>query len=177
MQSLIRLWEWLKTLLLMLNKEYLKQLKNTSVSNQLLSKPNKQLEDSESISFKTDREKGEWEILKIKNKLLVKITEYLSKLSKEKANKEIIITSIFRTLEEQKKIYGVNVFSVHVLWRALDVRSFIYTEEQIKYFVEEINKKFMYDPTRTYLKVCLYHSVNHNGWHLHLQTCDKTVEV
>ena len=126
------------------------------------------------IKFKTDREEVEFETLKKKNPLLIKIVEFIEKFVTATFKKDIVITSIFRSKKEQKEIYGFPKPSTHMEWRAVDIRSNIYSDVQCKQLKDAVNAAFTYDKKRPEMKVALWHQVNDNGYHFHLQTHPNT---
>ena len=80
---------------------------------------------------------------------------------------EPVVTCIFRTREEQKRIYGKDKppFSVHEFWRGLDLRASEWGELRCRELAHWINNVFVYGKGK---EACLYHNVG-RGQHLHLQ--------
>lgn len=81
-----------------------------------------------------------------------------------------VITSIART-EEENAAAGAES-DAHVSLRAFDVRSFVYTEEQIEDIKQYMNKEFeMYAAVNSkgHRVLCVYHKVEGGGMHFHLQ--------
>ena len=126
------------------------------------------------MRFKEDRLIEEWDQLKSKNKLLRNIAMDIDSFCKNNFNQEIIITSIFRTEEEQTKIYGYPKPSVHMYWRGLDFRSWVFTEEEIKKITEYVSSKYGYDKLRPEKKVAFRHKVKDGAEHFHVQTHPKS---
>ncbi len=125
------------------------------------------------IEFKSDRVLQEWDSpylsQKLKNIILI-----LATYSWYIFEKKIIITSIFRTQEEQDKYYSTNENykkkpwkSVHQLWRGVDLRSYIYTDVEIQSLLK-ITNTIPYDLNRPNKKTAIYHNVG-VGDHLHIQ--------
>ena len=88
--------------------------------------------------------------------------------------KDIVITGLLRTQQEQNEIYKKNPDyikkpwkSVHQYGRGCDLRSSIYTSKEIAKFVDFLNM-LTYDPKRPNKKTCTFHNVG-KGDHLHLQ--------
>lgn len=80
----------------------------------------------------------------------------------------IVITSAWRPV----KIHP-NDSKIHTMTplRAADLRSRVF--DQPEKIAEAINNKWIYDPGRPNMKVCLYHNTG-RGWHFHLQVHPKT---
>ena len=90
----------------------------------------------------------------------------------EKFKKVAVVTHILRSREEQIRFYkgDKEKRSTHEFRRAVDLRSSIYTEEEITELVDYLNKSF----PRTRFKTVLYHSVG-LGWHFHIQVSPEPV--
>ncbi len=59
--------------------------------------------------------------------------------------------------------------------RGYDLRSTVYPVPQN--IVDDVNKHWIYDPSRPEKKCVLYHKVEGNAYHLHFQVHDNTVYV
>ena len=125
------------------------------------------------MNFKTDRERDEWAELFNKNKMLYSIALDVSSFSIREFGIMPLITEIQRSAEENEAIYGYRKVTVHMYWRGLDFRSWLYTTEQVKKIEEYINNKYYYDKNRPSKKVCLAHNVG-AGMHFHFQTHPRT---
>jgi len=125
------------------------------------------------MKFKTDREKQEWGQLFEKNSMLYSIILDVASFSIREFGIMPMVTEIQRTAEENEAIYGYRKMTVHMFWRGLDLRSWIYTEDQVKKIEEYINDKYFYDFRRPGKKVCLAHNVG-AGMHFHFQTHPRT---
>jgi len=107
-----------------------------------------------------------------KNGKLHKLLALLDDYSYLNFGLRITITEIYRTQEEFDKLYAQTppekrpARSPHQDWNAADIRSSIYTEEQI-------NKMLTFLNTFTYKtgvkKVAIYHAIAGNVGHLHVQ--------
>jgi len=97
--------------------------------------------------------------------LIVDVSEYV--FSEYKKN--ITITMIYRTQAEQEGIYGVGYAkkSPHQFWQAIDLRSKVFTTEEIDDIVEYINNG--YNKSNYYKWSAKNHEVNGHGTHFHIQ--------
>ena len=124
------------------------------------------------IKFKTVRVSKEWESGKLPQKLkdiIVLLAYYSITFFKI----PITITCIFRTQEEQDKIYQGNVTyhhkpwkSNHQYWNAIDLRSKDFTEKQIEILVSIANTIRYRTKGKT---TAVYHKVNGGAFHFHIQ--------
>lgn len=126
-----------------------------------------------------DRLKKELESLKVQNKPLYDILFDLADWVKDQFKKDLIVTGIFRTPEEQALIYKndarykVRPFkSPHQFWDAFDLRDTIFTQDEIPKIVQHLNDT--YNPTNGYKWTAMNHTVG-LGWHFHVQYRKKIV--
>ena len=129
------------------------------------------------INFKTARNKKEWQLLRDKNNLLFKMIEEVADFAKDKFNKRIVITSVLRLKKEQIDLHGFAKPSPHMYWRAVDLRSWIFTPEENSSIVEYINSRYIYDPNRPALKCCVFHKIKGNVYHFHFQVHPSTQKI
>lgn len=97
------------------------------------------------IEFKTQNEKDEWHSGNV-NPKLISIINILSMICFSLFNKIITITEVFRTQEENDKIYGwtesnnsTRPISVHTYWRGVDIRTFNFKKSEIEIIVNILN--------------------------------------
>lgn len=107
------------------------------------------------VEFKTVKLFEQYKILKIKNPHLHKFIESLPKKC------DAVITDIYRTKEEQIKIYGYLRKSKHMDWKAVDIRTWNLTSECIR----SIMKK----SSETKGIWALRHKVKGNADHIHIE--------
>jgi hypothetical protein len=123
------------------------------------------------ILFKTDRIKQEFLKLQTLNPNLYKLIGIIGFFCEEELHKDITLTEVFRTQEEQKALYAQTpperrpAFSPHMYWRAVDIRSFNFTQAEIARILALANC-FRYVQGKP---VALCHSVTGNAMHLHFQ--------
>ena len=129
------------------------------------------------ISFKADRQQKEWESRQVKDKLKL-IVYIMAMVSFFLFKKKITITDIFRTQEENDKIYGWKLgcgrkrkYSVHSAWRGVDIRIRGYKKEQLKILVS-IGNSFPYDVKRSRIKTAKWGDKLHTN-HIHFQCFSK----
>lgn len=115
-----------------------------------------------------------------RNQSLQEVLENLASFASLEFNKDVIITAIYRTQEEQDKIYKgkVNARGVsydanpwkspHQLWEAIDIRSTVYNSQEIQRMLAFLNC-FKY---RQNQPVAIYHNVG-LGDHFHIQYQSK----
>jgi hypothetical protein len=106
-----------------------------------------------------ERLKKELEQLKTFNYSLYEILKDLNEYTKTNFNLDIVLTHIFRTKEEQETFYGKGTkkISPHQLWHSVDIRTFIFTHEQISQIEDYINNK--YNKNNYYRWTCKNHYI------------------
>ena len=84
-------------------------------------------------------------------------------------SKDIVITSIYRSPEEQAILYANDpnpiIHSPHETWEAFDLRSSDFDSEEIQR-IKDFANTF---PYRNGLPSCLYHVIPGNVYHFHFQ--------
>lgn len=125
------------------------------------------------ISFKTKRIEKEWNDLKFKNKDLYDLVEDLSVWVNKEMGKQLVLTMIYRTQEEQDYLYRNDkryqqkkFKSPHQFGHAVDLRSRTFTKLEIIKIENYLNDK--YDRNNYYKWTALCHDVG-AGDHFHLQ--------
>jgi len=113
------------------------------------------------------------ELLKF-NKPLYDLVFDLADYIKDSFKKELVLTMIFRTQEEQAAIYKddakykVKPFkSPHQFWQSVDIRSKIFTKDEIKKIENHINEK--YNSTNQLAWTARNHTVAGGAEHFHIQ--------
>ena len=137
------------------------------------------------MKFKYDHLQDEISIISPHLRAMLFEADYFSK---KQFDKEIIITELLRTQAMQNAYYTSKInegfyviinnmkyysldkksptLSVHQVGRGADLRSTIYTEDEIELLCSHIRTYFPYNAKH---KSCLYHNVG-KGFHFHLQT-------
>jgi hypothetical protein len=130
------------------------------------------------VKFKTNRIAKEFKELYNKNNDLHELAVDLSHFIKSTFNKELVITMIYRTDQEQDDIYKndpkykVKKFkSPHQFWQAIDVRSSIFDKLEISKIEDYLNKK--HNSTNYYSWTARCHTVPGQAYHFHLQFVKK----
>lgn len=141
------------------------------------------------VKFKDDstRLREEFKKLNTRNKQLKELVEDLALWIKTQFNKELIVTHVLRTNEEQDRIYAGTKrgsreydknpwISPHQVWTAVDLRTWFYTPEEIDKIVNYLNTK--YKETNYYRTTAMYHEVfnskgESHGTHFHIQYTRK----
>lgn len=134
------------------------------------------------FEFKTRRQKREWYSGKLHVRAVV-VAWLFAIVSKLIFGKKLFVTDIYRTQEENDKIYGWYLgcgrkrkYSVHSYWRGIDFRTLDidgdkrpprYTKEQAE-TLKNIGNAFPYDPDRPDLKTVVYGNGRHKD-HFHIQ--------
>lgn len=135
-------------------------------------KPKKGKKD---IIFKdSDRLPEEWNELHQRNSPLRNLIIDLRDHVWIKYRKNITITMIYRTDEEQDRFYANNekyqkkkFKSPHQFYQAVDLRSSDFTDEEIQELVVYINVRYNDDNYYGWTADC--HEVSGNGMHFHIQ--------
>jgi DNA polymerase II small subunit/DNA polymerase delta subunit B len=120
------------------------------------------------IGFKTPRIEAEFNELEIKNKRLYYIIKDTNNYTVKKYKKNITLTEVYRTQEEQNRYYkGKPKFkSPHQRWLAVDIRTHNFTKQQVQNIVKYINNK--YNKHSRYIPTAFYHDIG-LGPHIHVQ--------
>lgn len=124
------------------------------------------------MRFKTERIEKEWNDKRLDFGLRI-IALTVDWYCTENFGRDIQLTDIYRTQEEQDRYYKDDPnykiqkwYSTHQFWRAIDVGVNKYSESQRQELCNYINKHFNYKGSHN---TCVYHNVG-KGWHFHLQT-------
>lgn len=111
------------------------------------------------------------------NKELAEVLIYINELSLKHFGIPVVVTHAYRTQETQDRLYKNDpkylkkkFTSPHQYNHAFDLRSRIYTKEQIKFLEDEVNKKF--NLLNFYKWTAKFHNVGH-GDHFHIQFIKK----
>ncbi len=127
------------------------------------------------MKFKPENKKRlekEWKDPKLA-KAVKDMVENVAKYAKKKWKWQFVITSIFRTPEEDA---ALQASGIHGAWRAVDVRTMDQKEEAINDVANYANTKWQYDPQRPSMNVC-FKEVHGNGVHAHFQVHPRTIEI
>lgn len=124
------------------------------------------------IKFKTKRIAKEFDDPKLSDDLL-SLLYILNAFCGLQFKKDITITDLFRTQEEQDNIYNdyesykrKKWYSVHQFWRGADIRSRDFTKLEIDEILQFMNL-ITYDSKHSTM---LCHKVSGGAYHLHLQS-------
>ena len=111
--------------------------------------------------------------LKKMNKPLLKLLFDVRDYCKQEFGKDVVLTMIYRTDDEQDSIYKNNARyqkkkfkSPHQFYHAFDLRSRTFTSEEIDQLVNYLNDK--YNDSNYYRFTAMCHNVGH-GDHFHVQ--------
>ena len=124
------------------------------------------------MKFKSDRIRDEWAQLAFKNPGLFSIIEKLHDYVANTHCKEIMLTSIYRTPEENDILYKDTPADKrpkaqpHTLWAAADIRSSMFSQDEITSIVSWLNASFKNPSGKS---TALYHAIQGNVGHLHIQ--------
>lgn len=116
------------------------------------------------IRFKDPSVEKEFNQLPVHNKRLYKALLMLEQYLDLEIKKDLILTEIYRDPTENAKQGGIPN-SPHMNWEAADLRSFIYTEEEIAKITAFLNQLTFRNGKET----CVYHAVKNGAPHLHIQ--------
>lgn len=122
------------------------------------------------LRFKTDRIRDEFaQLIRSNNKLFLMLVE-LERFCREGLNKDVVLTSILRTKEENDALYEQTPINQrpksqpHCTWEAADIRSSIYTDDEIKRILGFINGSYKNSNGKP---AAIYHMINGNVPHFH----------
>ena len=129
------------------------------------------------IQFKTDRQRTEWNDISGRLKQMI---EMLSIFRYLRYNKEMVITELMRTQEEQDELYGKKAdketrekynkkpwSSVHQFGRGADVRTHDWERNEVRDALFILNT-IVYDVSRPRTKTAIHHDIG-TGEHIHIQ--------
>jgi len=126
------------------------------------------------ISFKTSRQEDEYKKLQSKNIYLYNLIQDVAKYIQDNFKKTLVITMVDRTNAEQAEIYKDDpkyktkpFKSPHQFAQAVDIRSKIFTADEIKKIENYINNK--YNSTNFWSWTAKDHTVGTGAEHFHIQ--------
>jgi hypothetical protein len=139
------------------------------------------------LTSKTERVRQEYEQLKGCNAPLAALVQDLAEFVKVEFRKDVVMTMIFRTQEEQWALYEktdgpqTTRVSPHMLWQAVDLRDWIYTPKQkqaiggfLKRHYDATNRlPRLHGGSRTYM----LHKIKGGAMHFHVQYVGPFVYV
>lgn len=124
------------------------------------------------------RIKKEFGELRVHNKDLMKLILDLYHWIDDTFGKDTVMTMLYRTDAEQDAIYGINPRyqkkpwkSPHQFYHAVDIRSRIFTEDEIKQIEDYLNSKW--NDTNYYKWTAKCHKVTGQAYHFHIQYVRK----
>ncbi len=132
------------------------------------------------VKLKNDsiRLKTELSTLKGKNLPLYDLIFDLAEHIRNTVKKDLILTMIDRTPAEQDELYkndkryqAKKFKSPHQFWHAVDIRSKIFTKEEIASIVKHLNDKC--NATNAYAWTAKCHAVGAGAEHFHIQYAKK----
>lgn len=119
------------------------------------------------------------------------LADWVDDYCKKKYSKEILVTCVSRSREEQIRLYLKEKnpktgdlylppdvpISVHETspCRAIDFRSSIFTPDQKRAIKYQVNSNWQYDSDRPDKQCLVYHKLVGNAEHFHLQVSGKTL--
>lgn len=109
---------------------------------------------------------------------MIKILQAVDQYVTTKYAKNLQVTEVYRSAEENKAIYGKPKKTAHTVWAAVDVSSGEFDGDQIRDIVSFIRDNFdgtNSNPMRGHGSA-LYHSVG-KGYHIHIQWAPKRKQV
>lgn len=123
-----------------------------------------------SIEFKTDRIRTEYSQLGQKNKGLLDMLLDVASFCKEHYGKDIVITSIYRTPEENAALYIATppdkrpTHAPHTTWQAFDLRSYTFEPEEIDAILAYTHQRYKNTDQRT---SAFCHCIIGGAYHFH----------
>lgn len=122
------------------------------------------------LGFKTERERTEYGDLPKNNSKLFALLIDLVSYVHDMFDKDVVLTAIYRTPEEEAALYQTTVdkiiHSPHFDWNAFDLRSSIYTADEIQGIENYVKSKYK---NANGSVVVLYHTLPGNAFHFHFQ--------
>lgn len=123
------------------------------------------------INFKTPRIQNEWVTLQAQNLTLFNIIKSAALLVQLNFNKDLTITEIFRTPQENSNLYTNSVepppgSRPHTTWNAVDLRSSTFTPGEIQQLLTFLNQYKVFEGKK---KCAAHHKIKENVFHFHVQ--------
>lgn len=122
----------------------------------------------------SERIKHEFVILRKENEPLARLLIDLYHYVDGKYNKDVVMTMIYRSQDEQDAIYKDNPRyevkpwkSPHQFYQACDIRSRTFSDDEIKDIEEYLNNK--YNKSNYYKWTAKCHKVGDGAFHFHIQ--------
>lgn len=131
------------------------------------------------MRFKTERIGVEWNSGQV-NPLLHAIVLKAADRAAQRWNWDFVLTCIYRSPDENDALYGSSGrhrTGVHVLWRAVDIRTRDADPSAVLDITTYINDRYEYDPGREGMHVALPEGggmLGSTAAHLHLQVSPET---
>ena len=125
-----------------------------------------------SVEYKTPRLRDEFIELHDKNRDLFNLIDALSVWVKSTFDKDITVTSIFRTEAENGALYANTPVDQrpkgkpHCFWKAVDLRSYDFEKDELDKIVSWINTNYKNPNGRV---TSFVHEVAGNTYHFHIQ--------
>ncbi len=116
------------------------------------------------IQFKSPRIADEFLDLGRQNSRLKQLLTTLELFVELEINKDVYLTCILRTAKENAAVGGIDA-SPHLRWEAVDLRSSIYSQDEIDRMLAFLNQ-FTY---RNGKRVGVFHLIAGGAPHLHIQ--------
>jgi uncharacterized protein YcbK (DUF882 family) len=121
------------------------------------------------ITFKTDKERSQYVDLSTKNPKLVELLIDLDQMITKDYGKNIVLTSVFRTPDEQAALYSQATRKVtnsaHSTNEAVDLRSWTFTDAERDEIVAYLNNKYKNANGKP---VAMCHSIPGGTIHFHI---------
>jgi hypothetical protein len=122
------------------------------------------------ILFKTPRLEAEFNQLPIQNPRLGRLLKLGSEFMDIEFGKNIVVTEIFRTPEENAALYKAAGkepdWRPHTMWMAADLRSSVFSQREIERLAAFFNQFTVFSGQR---KCATYHAIKGNVEHFHIQ--------
>ena len=127
------------------------------------------------LKAKNDSTRMKYELIHMRrvNRDMYDLLVDLSQWVAQEFQKDTIMTMLFRTQEEQEQIYGKGTTkkSPHQFYHAADIRSRIFSDDEIKRIEDYLNNK--YNSTNYYRWTAKNHKVAGGAYHFHIQYIRK----
>lgn len=123
------------------------------------------------MKFKEFHMQTEFDTLRQRNPKLSKMVEIADQYAITEFNKELVITEVYRSEDEYKKLYALDLSKMpvhrpHSRYEAVDLRSSVFTDQEIQKLLALFHVFTVYGGNKP---AAIYHQIAGGVMHFHIQ--------